>query len=72
MLLRAVQIFCKMCGLLDLHTDCFSWKGCYSESDPHSVLVPSKLKISHSMCLAPGIKVCPEGVYISHTLDGMC
>lgn len=41
MLPREVQTFCKMYGLVGLHIDCFSWKGCYSESDPHSL--PSSL-----------------------------
>lgn len=31
---REVQTFCKMYGVVGLHIDCFSWKGCYSESDP--------------------------------------
>lgn len=35
MLLREVQIFCKMRGAVGLHTGCFSWRGCYSESDPY-------------------------------------
>lgn len=34
MLPREGQTFCKMYGLVGLHTDCFSWKGCYSESEP--------------------------------------
>lgn len=35
-LLKEGQILCKMYGWVGLHTDCFSWRGCYSESDPHS------------------------------------
>lgn len=69
MLPGEVQTFCKMYGVVGLHIDCFSWKGCYSESEPPlPALIPAKPKRAHSVLRDRGMRGVDRGsLCILHT-----